>query len=854
MQLTMEVTGSLNQESKQDNHEMVTQELSTEVQSPLCGLRSWLQVFSFLHDHITIGSLCTQSSYRRSLDLFYDTDRTSKKPDYDGLYEVLELVLSQNHSAGAFFSPKYSVVVEVADEEELRPPDEVYSTSIFRRLMENGKCFSKLMSSSNDTSSEEDQRVQVEPTGFELLLGCEQIASEQVSPKVSVFMRTANKEEVMPFEVKFHPKHQGYPEKIRNFLTKSIKTCNDGVQSANELRSKIPKCDIDEGMIPQIDSYESTMTKIPDEIEIAVPKTKKVPEMRQEIVWPQEHQKDMWIPDCDVVLGTREITTKATGIFCTRVMPIYTFKEKLNVGNVSVMKHMLLQELKEELMLQRHHMAGPIFWVKVVDADENMDENSNESEERIAHEIRWLRKDDGDFVGPFVKACDKVIRNKLNECKEEEREDLSRSIEQDPPANESVDQIESMRMSMSLRDPEPRETGDIIQSAVANNSIISATGAVSTEHKNNNAEKPDTFKPFFALTGPIETLDEQARSTCQKWLDDSETLLVKVAKKCCIESFHADFQAFLSLFQLQLKRIKERKQSTDKFSGLRENSSWVNWEPNVEEEDYRIASIENACILFLNQMGNDMVQHYAMLSKEAALEKRDDHFSAASTQQAENLTNANNTRQASPANVTRSLQIQASCSSKTESRERISVKYSHSFQSTDRQYDKYEYNPALKATPSSDTTKPLLIAVRGIRDTGVPIETIPSTLSHVRYQRLSSKDEESRGEDDLLSYSSEEETFLDSTTGGDETYGHETSAYDSHSRFSHSVSSRDEEGTDHDDEFTYGSEDDIDHYEDSYYPTDGVETLSPSEISFEDDPEKLRKHWIFQEEWIPRWL
>jgi hypothetical protein len=328
--------------------------------------------------------------------------------------------------------------------------------------------------------------------------------------------------------------------------------------------------------------------------------------------------------------------------------------------------------------------------------------------------------------------------------------------------------------------------------------------------------------------------------------------LVKVAKKCCIESFHTDFQAFLSLFQLQLNRIKERKQSTDNFSGLRESPSWVSWEPRVEEEDYRTASIENACILFLNKIGNDMVQHYAMLSEEAALEKRDDHCSAASTQQAENLTHPNNTRQTCPSNANRSLQIQASCSSKTESCERISVKYSRSFQSTDRQYDKYEYNPTLKATPSGDTTKPLLLAA----NTSVPIETIPSTLSHMRYRRLSSKDEESRGEDDLPSYSSEEETFSDSTTGEDETHGHETSADDSNSRFSHSVSSHDEDGesTDHDDEFTYGIEDDIDHYDDSYYPTDGLETLSPSEISFEDDPERLRKHWIFQEEWIPRWL
>ena len=127
---------------------------------------------------------------------------------------------------------------------------------------------------------------------------------------------------------------------------------------------------------------------------------------------------------------------------------------------------------------------------------------------------------------------------------------------------------------------------------------------------------------LFQLTGPIETLDQKAKETCQDWVNDSETLLIKAAKKTLIDSFQQDFHSFLFLFQLQLKRIKGGYTAGGNQSVASgspppgDECSWVSAEPSVKEADTRIADIEHACIDFMNKMGNNMVKRYQDLSGE----------------------------------------------------------------------------------------------------------------------------------------------------------------------------------------------------------------------------------------------
>jgi len=627
--------------------------LSTEVhRQPFCDTTVfWIGCSNILESFLS-SMPCWRplTIQERRKAIFLATDRTvmafgQKEKNktaafaYDSPHEVLELVLPQNHCVGGRISRKYSVVVEIPDREVFIPKRPKSPKSSFQLMVDSINDLIDLLALNDKpcVPEDKDRWEKAEPQAFEMVLSVGgNIKSENLTDQVSLFFRRATREEGLPHPVELHLSQKEWYERWMVWMTKNADKCKEKAKEAKFAQcSNIPKCDldfeIDDTLLPMLDSDSADSIldftnnksksgknkKVPGEIALAdsarKPKSKPPPPK------PMPH-RNVWIPDHDVVLGLdtkgQEAATSATRIFQERIIPVYSSKANLREEHINIMKLMLKEELKdEEEFRNQETLPESRFWVKVGDLEE---EPRKESKTR-PDSTKWLPLPSGDFLGPYFVAHDidilKAVEawaktdpeptlSTLFKCGEQpkEPESRSRSILESVPSDEERHKKDTRRKSLAA---ENKSTP--VATSLVNPTAVSITGP----------------PLLLQMEGPMETLGEKAKQICKEWVEDSETLLIKAAKKTLIDAFQADFHSFLFLFQVQLRRLRGGDLSGKKNDGFSavgsDDNSWVSAEPSVEEKGTRVEDIERACVAFMNQMGNDMVKNYILLTGDTAL-------------------------------------------------------------------------------------------------------------------------------------------------------------------------------------------------------------------------------------------
>ena len=609
--------------------------LSTEVNNPLCGLTLLLEAACFdqmMSCLFPCGRPLTNQERRKVIFAATDRSKSNKTYDYDLAHDVLELVLSQNHCVGGRISDggRMSIVIEMPDQRQLIPGRPPLPKGNLQQIQDSLRDLVNLLSL-NPTPIPDEQRDRWEPAEqrtFELVLNhCGPIRSQQISNQVSVFVRRASLEEIVPYHVDFHLSQKAWHERMMIWMSQSSKTCKEKAATAQAVY--IPRCteiqewqDYDDFRMVSDDSMVEAKSNKQIPGEIAVKSTSEetsnsAGHNENESLESSTPQKNVWIPDFDVVLGAQtKTTTTATKIFEERVLPVYSSKTHLRESHIKIIKLMLQEELRDEAkMIEDDTVPESTFWVKMSEVQE--EPGNQEGKSSRNSDCKWLCLENGDFVGPFVVASNGALQRAVAAGNNRDfQPDLQPSLcggQIDPePSFSALEAAPTDRQ----RDPEPSfcalETSptdeqedppiEDVRQALSKGSMSPA--------------KPAEHPPLFNLTGPLQNLSEEAKQTCQEWVDNSDTLLIKAAKKTMIDAFQADFHSFLFLFQVQLNRIKggDLRSSCGSKDGFADDCSWVSAEPSVQEEDTRVEDIEQACIAFMNHLGNSMVRHYARLA------------------------------------------------------------------------------------------------------------------------------------------------------------------------------------------------------------------------------------------------
>lgn len=575
---------------------------------------------------ICFGSRMRQSrmpnwSLPKRLNEFRTADRISEKNgftvEYEKSQEVLEMVLANNHSVANPFSKKYATIVECPDQVELFPLAPLPAKGLTEQIQDSVQDLVRTVTLQPPLEEPPLNRwVPVESRIVEIHL-CEDgpMRSHRISKQVSVLSRFATVEEIRPYEVEFHISQKAWHERMVLWLRKRAES------SSLHYFSQCGAQSDQNGATSPLNSIDSMNSHyVPKEIEVL--ETQK-PKPRH-VFKAAPSMDSIWIPEYDVVLNIENTvaSTVATRILKNRVVPYFGIKEELRPSQVHVMALMLQEELKDEEKFANEDLPMANFWMKIADCEEK-----TKTKEQL--ETKWLRKDSGDFMGPFVHASDKAIQEAaVGWVKEFALKQLEKLSDEslDPAPSSSPVPAANSRPSL----PAPALTPPRSPQGTTGSQALTQVG----NRFGSQPNSPVSFNPLFVeeialfnMTGPIETLDQKAKEVCQGWVNDSETLLIKAAKKTLIDSFQTDFHSFLFLFQLQLKRIKAGYENGNAQSDApsvisqADDRSWVSAEPSVKEEDDRVSNIEAACIAFMNQMGNDMVKHYDHLSSEKKTKK-----------------------------------------------------------------------------------------------------------------------------------------------------------------------------------------------------------------------------------------
>ena len=635
-----------------DNN-IIGSELSVEVKS-LSGLAMLID-YAACFDHLMACIPCGRPltiQERRKL-LFAATDRFSLKDeegsngrgaehrnytyDYDMPREVLELVLSQNHCIGDSISEEAGVIVEMPDQIQFIPGRPPLPKGSFQKMQDSVHDLVNLLSM-NPTQIPDRQKDRWDPAeqrAFELILShCGRVRSEQMSKQVSLFVRHATHEEVAPYHVDFHLSQKAWYERVAILMVQSTNAYQERAATGIEEYQKN-----DRVRMEAANAVSEQIEKKPIPEEIALKERRAEKKKHSSRVEPEEEavitstestpQKNVWIPDFDVVLGVQtSITTVATQIFEDRVLPVYSSKMQLRESHIKIMKLMLEEELKDEANIVDDDIDMPEskFWVKMSEVEEDLQNTECKASDNT--ESKWLRLENGDFVGPFVAASTASLQRAVDDWRCRDSQSKIDGGQRDPEPSFSMAETappadEEPSLGGKQRDPEPSFSAleaaptdeeqedppiEDIRPALSKGYAVTALSA-----KASDPSRP----PLFNMDGPLDTLGEEARKLCQKWVDDSETLLVKAAKKSMIDTFQSDFHSFLFLFQVQMKRIKGgdlSSKSCGSKEGISDDCSWVSAEPSVAEEDTRVEDIEKACTAFMNRMGNNMVTQYEKLA------------------------------------------------------------------------------------------------------------------------------------------------------------------------------------------------------------------------------------------------
>lgn len=631
---------------------IIGSELSCEVKSlsGLAMLIDYAACFDQLMACIPCGRPLTIQERRKLL--FAATDRLSLQDedssssgashrnstyDYDMPRDVLELVLSQNHCIGDSISKEAGVIVEMPDQIQFIPGRPPLPKGSFQMMQDSVQNLVNLLSL-NPTQIPERQKDRWDPAeqrAFELILSHNgRVRSERMSHQVSLFVRHATPEEVAPYNVDFHISQKAWYERVVILMTESANAYHERTASGMQEYQKNDRVRTEAANVIS----EPKMKKpIPGEIALKGKRAEKkkknssraAPENENVVTLAESTpQKNVWIPDFDVVLGVQKsITTVATAIFEDRVLPVYSSKTQLRESHIKIMKLMLQEELRDEANIVDDDIDMPEskFWVKMSEMAE--DPQSTECKTSDNTESKWLRLGNGDFVGPFVVANTASLQHAVDEWRSKNAELNSGEGQRDPEPSFSMAETappvdEQPSLDGKQRDPEPSFSAleaaptdeeqedppvEDIRPALSKGCVVTALSAAAS----------DPRPLLFNMDGPLNTLGEEARKLCQKWVDDSETLLIKAAKKKMIDTFQSDFHSFLFLFQVQMKRIKGgdlSSKSGGSNDGIADDCSWVSAEPSVAEEDTRVEDIEMACTAFMNRMGNNMVMQYEKLA------------------------------------------------------------------------------------------------------------------------------------------------------------------------------------------------------------------------------------------------
>ncbi|CAB9507936.1 expressed unknown protein [Seminavis robusta] len=550
----------------------------------------------------------------KDLTNFRAADRTATfdpKDEFELYHEVLEVVLSEYHSVGGKFSDQYAAILECrgGTEKLLPPPMPKGPIAVIQDAFLTLKAALPIEESEDrEEKEEEEQEPLVEgyrdSPEVEMLL-CRGLRPEETTKEISVMGRRASEEEVQPYMVELHYSQKQWHERMKDWMQDTFNKKSEMVADARDgcaaLERPAPMACGPPGHLMTSFSDGSMLSgseRIPREIEVATDDSSNDGSKSTQHLLPRDN---IWIPEYDVVFGvSREsnASTKATEIFKRRVLTFFVTKTNIRESQVQVMKLMLKEEIEDEETFDSKTTPDATFWMKLADCTDD------EAKKDRSTEAKWLKKEDGDFLGPFVRAPETFIYKAV------------------------VEWIKAYDGSESgSRDPEPCMTKSFATAAQGDDNTVEEVPHVSAIEAKVPHAAPQTQQKgpnLFQLTGPIETLDQKAKETCQDWVNDSETLLIKAAKKTLIDSFQQDFHSFLFLFQLQLKRIKGGYTAGGSHSVASgspqgaggDDCSWVSAEPSVQEADTRIADIEKACIDFMNRMGNNMVKRYQELSGE----------------------------------------------------------------------------------------------------------------------------------------------------------------------------------------------------------------------------------------------
>jgi len=523
-----------------------TNALSLEVNNMLERLIMMID-YSDIFDRLTSFLPCTRPltiQEKRRL-IFAETDRMISKGGYsrigtcdcDKQHEVLELVLSRNHCAGGPLSSSMAVVVEIPDQEQFIDGRSPLPKTPLQTFLDGIQEMINLLAVNPIRQvpiAEQDRWIQAEQHTIELLLNphCGRIQCEHVSRDISVFVRRASQDEIAPYAVDFHVSQKPWYQRMCIRLTQSTNSCLSAVSFSSGLKEIVSASYDDEDKIPGEIAVKDPRVAPFKETADAFSEYESARESVRENVCETEvknftiHQS-MWIQDLDVVLESElssKSATVATTIFHERVLPVYAAKKNIRRSHLRIMKLMLQEELRDDAEMSDDEVVPEsTFWIRLSELDdERLEAEEYKSSQRSGG--KWLRLDNGDFVGPYVVANDAIIQQALQDaclrlsdaCASEDYDEFGPV---DPEPSYSVHEDEA---AIGPVDPEP--------------SCSALEVSPSDEQPGQCEQTPETKSEaksslVFNLEGPLENLGGAAKQMCQDWVDDSETLLVKVAKK-----------------------------------------------------------------------------------------------------------------------------------------------------------------------------------------------------------------------------------------------------------------------------------------------------------------------------------
>lgn len=181
---------------------------------------------------------------------------------------------------------------------------------------------------------------------------------------------------------------------------------------------------------------------------------------------------------------------------------------------------------------------------------------------------------------------------KTNHSKESVGKNLSEYLNK---TKDSLGKNLSVYLHKTTKTPPPSGCNQNHDSASTTSTVVATAVPASGDDATSSTCK------VFQLSGSIHEAQENIRHICQAWVDDSDTMLIKVTRKCSVEMFQKDVKNLLPLIVQQLKLIQ----------GITSpDSSWISLESNDNERIHHAKDLESAFIGFLNQLGNDMIRRY----------------------------------------------------------------------------------------------------------------------------------------------------------------------------------------------------------------------------------------------------